>query len=100
MGAYNAGGGRCDSHEYLTLGHYFSMLQNVHYFQKTTAVSIMEWLIKMHPVIKELHNSMLPNQPIPYTFYDPARFNNNILPYDAFSREYQIDNLCWFTVQS
>eukprot|EP00957_Ditylum_brightwellii_P018947 1425586-Ditylum_brightwellii.AAC.1 len=30
-------GGRCDSREYLTLGHYFSMLQNMHYFQRPTA---------------------------------------------------------------
>ena len=30
-------GGRCDSSDYLWLGHYFSMLQNMHYFQKPTA---------------------------------------------------------------
>eukprot|EP00957_Ditylum_brightwellii_P195457 14892420-Ditylum_brightwellii.AAC.1 len=36
-GVYNAGGGRCDSHEYLCLWHYFSMLQNMHYFQNPTA---------------------------------------------------------------
>ena len=30
-------GGKCDGSDYLRLGHYFSMLQNMHYFQKPTA---------------------------------------------------------------
>eukprot|EP00957_Ditylum_brightwellii_P062552 4747434-Ditylum_brightwellii.AAC.1 len=50
MGAYNAGGCRCDSHEYLTLGHYFNMLQNMHYFQKPTAgkVKICNMIDSLH----------------------------------------------------
>eukprot|EP00957_Ditylum_brightwellii_P045900 3481382-Ditylum_brightwellii.AAC.1 len=30
-------GGKCDGGDYLWLGHYFSMLQNMHYFQNPTA---------------------------------------------------------------
>eukprot|EP00957_Ditylum_brightwellii_P059296 4501451-Ditylum_brightwellii.AAC.1 len=74
MGAYNAGGvhwqlvafrlgkpgimvvldsfgGRCDSHEHLTLGHYFSMLQHMHYFQKPTAGKV-----KIYNMADSLHD--------------------------------------------
>eukprot|EP00957_Ditylum_brightwellii_P110172 8403490-Ditylum_brightwellii.AAC.1 len=33
-------GGKRDSKEYLTLGHYFSMIQNIHYFQKPIAGNV------------------------------------------------------------
>eukprot|EP00957_Ditylum_brightwellii_P031000 2349012-Ditylum_brightwellii.AAC.1 len=36
-------GGRCDSHEYLTLGHNFSMLQNMYYFKKPTAGKVKNY---------------------------------------------------------
>eukprot|EP00957_Ditylum_brightwellii_P104773 7985717-Ditylum_brightwellii.AAC.1 len=44
-------GGRCDGCEYLTLGHYFSMLQNMHYFQKPTVGKV-----KIYNMTDSLHD--------------------------------------------